>query len=246
MQAIAAEAERRGYEVRCPGGEGAQLRLIAGDLGCTVTVTELTESRPRKLTSEEIEARKLYPWQRIQQEYVQTPTGQLEIEADCGFSGELRRHDGQRWRIEDKVWDVFATIERATEVRARQRAEQDRHAAAEERRRAERRERWEDAIAEARTRALEDQRVQALNDQLAGWQRARTVRAYADAIEDHLRRAAAAEPAEATAEWIAWMRTYADRIDPVPQLPHQPDESAINADDLRPYLRGFSPDGPDY
>jgi hypothetical protein len=66
------------------------------------------------------------------------------------------------------------------------------------------------------------------------------------ALEDHHRRdrqSQGVDAVEASHQWIAWIRHYADRVDPIRQLPGLPDETAIGHDELRPYLDGFSPDG---
>jgi hypothetical protein len=48
-----------------------------------------------------------------------------------------------------------------------------------------------------------------------------------------------------SADWIAWIRRYLDeRVDPLASPPTMPAAPEPRPDDLKPFLDGFSPDGP--
>ncbi|MET9387598.1 hypothetical protein ABZY09_42965 [Streptomyces sp. NPDC002928] len=100
------------------------------------------------------------------------------------------------------------------------------------------RERRLTAMRQARTALLEDCQLKAPRTQVQAWQEATAIRAYYDALEDH---DVTLDAAEAATAWTTWARAYTDRIDPVPENPRLPEPPAITPEDLRPYLRGWSP-----
>lgn len=74
------------------------------------------------------------------------------------------------------------------------------------------------------------------------WRQVADIRACCDAVEE---RHPLAEHA-ATKEWIGWARAYLDRVDPLrspPEMPEPPEE--VRLEDLKPFLDGWSPYGPD-
>ena len=68
------------------------------------------------------------------------------------------------------------------------------------------------------------------------------VRAYAHALL--VRAAELDSPRGGALAWAAWARKYADGIDPRRLQAGMPTIPAPQPDQLKPYLRGFSPDGP--
>jgi hypothetical protein len=49
----------------------------------------------------------------------------------------------------------------------------------------------------------------------------------------------------ATEEWIDWIDSYRKEIDPIRQPPGMPSIREPSSQDLRPFLYGWSPYGPD-
>ena len=154
-----------------------------------------------------------------------------------GGAGERRRvtkwSDHRNTRIEDVLPQILAEVPvAAAEARHRQREA--------ERQAAERRVQWERAMERARDKYLEHLRREELDRQLKSWGQAQTIRDYAAAITQ-------AHPNDAEAsEWVAWMLRRADRLDPIATPPCAPGlPEKIRAEDLRPYLKGWSPHGPD-
>ncbi|MCL7429798.1 hypothetical protein [Streptomyces sp. YS415] len=174
-----------------------------------------------------------YAWQRVTARTTR-PSHELELSLEHTYAHRGRRShwgDRQRWRLEDKLPALLR------EIAHRAHAEYER-LQAQQRREEETRQRWLTAMQQARTALLEDHRLKALRTQVQAWQEATAIRAYCDALEDH---PTTTEVAEATTAWTTWARAYADRIDPVPQNPGLPDPPTITPEDLRPYLRGWSP-----
>jgi hypothetical protein len=103
-----------------------------------------------------------------------------------------------------------------------------------------RQQRWEEAMERARARHIEHHRADILADQVARWDRATSIRAYCDAIEQ------AHSDDGSAVEWIAWARAHADHIDPLDPPPTLPDPpSDVTAEDLQPFLDGWSAYGPE-
>jgi hypothetical protein len=93
---------------------------------------------------------------------------------------------------------------------------------------------------------MEARRLAMLRGQLAAWQHARSIRIYATALDQHLRLVTDPVAAHSARRWLAWIRAYADRIDPSRQPSGMPPDRRIGPDDLRPFLDGWSPYGPDH
>ncbi|GAA4027126.1 hypothetical protein [Streptomyces plumbiresistens] len=162
------------------------------------------------------------------------PSHELELSLEHTYAHRGRRShwgDRKRWRLEDKLPALLR------EIAHRAHAEYERRKA-QQRKEEETRQRWLTAMQQARTALLEDHRLKVLRTQVQAWQEATAIRAYCDAIEDHH---VTPDVAEATTAWTTWARAYADRIDPVPQNPGLQDPPTITPEDLRPYLRGWSP-----
>lgn len=241
VQALTGAATRRGHTVEADDGggsgfwigvEGRRYRLVMGEEQDSVEYVpglDDADGGPR-----------VYDWQRVRPQTRQAWSGRLFLElVDDSFRHQGRRRrwaDRKRWRLDDKLVEVLAEVEDQArlDAQAQQAAEQARIARAAA---------WEQAMQTARSRYVEHQRVLALEDQLDRWERAGTVRTFRAAVT-----AVAGDPPPdpGLREWIAWMGEYADRIDPLlpePVAPAEPPQPG--PEELRPYLKGFSPYGPD-
>ncbi|MFJ8536829.1 hypothetical protein [Streptomyces sp. NPDC093591] len=175
-----------------------------------------------------------YAWQRVTARTTR-PSHQLELSLKHSYAHPGRRShwgDRQRWRLEDKLPALLR------EIAHRAHTEHERRLA-QQRKEEQTRERWLAAMTQARTDLIEDHRQKTLRTQVQAWHEATAIRAYCRALEDH--HGTSPDAVAAVTRWIAWARTYADRIDPVPQNPGLPDPPAITPEDLRPYLHGWSP-----
>lgn len=236
MHTLLTEADRRGYETGWAEETELGAELRTKELRLFLTLSEEQDKRDVLPTASELEKAKVYEWQRFQPETRQVPSGRLKLELGTGRS----RHplqwwaDRKRWRLEDKLGEVIATIE------ARVHAERDR-LIKEEQARLQRQRDWEAAIDQARQRVHEDRRIKALTTQLDDWETAAKIRDFCAALES----ASATDTVDAAQkQWREWCRSYADRIDPVVSGAAGPDEIDPHPSDLKPYLGRWSPYGP--
>ncbi|WP_328436232.1 hypothetical protein OHA71_49295 [Streptomyces sp. NBC_00444] len=227
LHALCHAAEAKNYTVSNPEtGSAASLVITIGDSSFPLSFHEGSYEVPDPSGAK-------YAWQRVTARTTR-PSHELELSLEHTYAHRGRRShwgDRQRWRLEDKLPALFR------EIGHRAHAEYER-LQVQQRKEEETRQRWLTAMQQARTALLEDHRLKALRTQVQAWQEATAIRAYCDALEDHH---ATTDVAEATTAWTTWARAYADRIDPVPQNPGLPDPPTITPEDLRPYLRGWSP-----
>ncbi len=150
-----------------------------------------------------------------------------------GASSSLDSKLGELFReLELRVHEAeLAEIERTA---AAERAEEEAKRAAEERER-----QWHVLMADARRLHNESRRREYLRQQLDRWSEAGRVRDYAEALS-----AAHSLDSEVTA-WIAWVRRYADSIDPLVEPPRVPADITPTHADLQKFLpEGWSTHGP--
>ncbi|TPG05561.1 hypothetical protein EAH85_12570 [Curtobacterium flaccumfaciens] len=172
-------------------------------------------------------------WQR-NRNYWFVPTGKLEVRAARpGFS-----FDGRKWSdtkslsTEDRLGEVFRFVEvsRLEARAARQRADAI----------AERKERdREAAMTQARVLFRAAQEEALLLEQASVWRRHQEVRAFVDELQ---RRDDGSD--EALQVWIATGERVAARLDVFKAL-STPAFPAPSAEDIRPFLDGRNPKGPD-
>jgi hypothetical protein len=167
-------------------------------------------------------------------------TGRLRIIVEHGYSRDARPaefRDTKTRRLEDRLPAVLRELEiRALEDRWRRQEEQ---LNAEDRRR-----RWEQAIAQAR----HDFRQAALAAELASQLERRRLAADIDQYLAELRQVlqeAGGVPPDGAREWADWITTYRKQIDPLRRPPVMSEVRDPSPDDLRPFLDGWSPYGPD-
>lgn len=195
IQALATEAERRGFAVApVHTGDGRDERRWRHEDGHLV-ITIRGHSYPLKVLEEKVSNRGAFDAEtayrrsvnfpqylkpRPQTRYDQDGTGRLQI--SCGsYSSRGGRPatwaDRSAWTLEDKLPELL----RELEVRA---AEDD-HAALEREREAERRERERElALEQARRKFVEQHRGTVLRAQVAAWLEARAIRDYLALLED--------------------------------------------------------------
>lgn len=252
VHALVTEAERRGHQATLSNPKSrthGSARWSGPADGHLLIRTESYEARLR-LREDGLGSRAYF--EQNKRNYVRTPDGRLEqlnrklddYEAKAsgrlrveliGYGGRSGRYahwaDRKSWRLEDKLGDVLWEIEARDADERRAQA----NAAIE----AERQERlWQDAMDEARAAVVEQQRGDALRAQVTAWHDASQIRAWCDAASDlH------PDDSDMTA-WVEWARDYATRIDSQATPPRAPEAEPIAADDLRPFLDGWSPYGP--
>lgn len=251
LQGLVVEAERRGFDVEIVEGEEPRRYGSAGWSGGRdghLRFSIRGHSESLRIREEGLPSRSYWIQQNSTYDYVkgesrpgplseyeEGATGRLEIEI-VGYGGGGRASkwgDRRSWALEEKLPEILREIEmRAVEAEERKREA--------ERREAERQRQWELAMERAKGRWLEAYRGQILERQADQWRTAETVRAYVDAM-------AAFAVGEEAEEWIEWSRAHADLVDPLTDgvRPPEPPDS-IPLDELRPFLDGWSPYGPDH
>ncbi|MBF6063279.1 hypothetical protein IU500_17490 [Nocardia terpenica] len=184
------------------------------------------------------------------------PTGKLQLRIGApGYSSTASTWvDEKRSPLERRIRQVvaevkarFAESERRAEEAYRKRLAE---IAEEERKRAEERRQWDAAMASARPLAEATLRRQTLIAALRAWRDARDLREITNVLDDAASaadREGDAVLAENLRNWCAGGRELANRLDPTTgsaSLGNVAFDIEPGADDLRPFLNGWSPDGP--
>ncbi|MGF6886353.1 hypothetical protein ABIA39_000320 [Nocardia sp. GAS34] len=236
MHTILVEAAARGYAVDWAQNRSDGAEITACNLVFCVSLAEESEEREVLPDPDESNGRKVYEWQRFRPVKRVVPSGRLVLSltqvGDTNYPYSRWWADRKRWCVEDRVSSLLDAVPlRVREV-------EDRHAAAEEAA-ARRRRDWEAAMDRARAQLAEDTRISALDKQLADWQRAQAIRAFCAACEQQTGAEVAVDG------WLQWCREYADRLDPALNGTATSPEIDMKSENLRPYLRHWSPYGPD-
>jgi hypothetical protein len=84
-----------------------------------------------------------------------------------------------------------------------------------------------------------------LNQEVDGWVRANQVRAYLQAMGSAIEAIADPTAAAVARRWFNWASARAAHLDPLGGELGLPDVPKPKAEDLAPFLRGWSPYGPE-
>lgn len=253
IHALVAEAERRGYTVKASstatprygqpkwsGPSDGHFVISTGE--CAVTLRILEEGLGSRSFWEHENLQRVptstgvyLPRNRPVSDYEANASGRLCIELLGYYRNTYRTHrwaDRRSWRLEDKVGEVLWEIEvrsaeskiapQAAEVEASQREGL-----------------WQAAMREAEADLIEHRRGEAVRKQAAAWADAERIRDYCSAMTDRY------PDAQGTLEWAAWAQAFVDSTDPLASAPATPQPGDITPEDLRPFLRGWNPYGPD-
>jgi hypothetical protein len=220
LQGLVSEAVRRGHTVRdCPGSSWrvGEVSVVVKGFACTVT---------------------------IKQEFPQSadPERSAKLMLELGYdrAGRQRRWtDRKRWVLEDLLGAVLKEIEARAVDEAKRKVDDARAEAMRDQSRRE-------AMAEAKARAVQSQFADALREQARDWHDATQLSAYCDALERRIVDAEGrdAHEMEASRQWLEWARRYVEALDPLRQVPVMPTPQEPDPDELKPHLRGGSPEQP--
>jgi hypothetical protein len=176
--------------------------------------------------------------------------GKLRLERNCKndwiFRGRQSRWaDRQSWTLEERLPHLFREIEEriieAKRVAEEQRIAAEKRAEAERREAEERERRWHVLMDQIRHRLVETHRASQLRTQAEAWEQAGRLQRYCDAL------AAKYGDDPRTAEWIAWARAYAARLDPLREPPSMPEPPEETPSALQEHLPGgWSVYGPEH
>jgi hypothetical protein len=183
--AVLREVAKRGWPIQT--NEGSCLKVVICEEALELAVAEETDPIPG------IQVR---PGERRPRR----PAGSLTINISDSFRS-AKVSDKRGTSVESKLPQFFEkAIGFAHEV----------HTQNEERAASKR----EYELKEKRRREIE-QRIERLNRNMAAWQRAEQIRAYAQAMADGLSKEGPIAPESDAAKWLKWARRHADSIDPM-------------------------------
>ncbi|WP_307630848.1 hypothetical protein [Streptomyces turgidiscabies] len=182
----------------------------------------------------------------VKQEFPQSTNPErsacLVVELDHGRTSRPGRwRDRKRRVLEDTLGVILGEIE----ARAMEDAQ---HRASEERAKAEHEIRWQAAMEEAKERASQDQLAEVLREEARRWREAVASGEYCDALERRLGELGGASEESGPAapwRWLEWARGYARAVDPLNHHRGMPTPRDPTPEELMPYLRGWSPYGPE-
>jgi hypothetical protein len=243
LDALAKEAERRGYSVKTSVWRGGE-RRSKGVLTVEVNghdghldIDELNDRVPHVATAKEIRDAERYTWNRIPT-HDQVPSGRLRIRVLNGWAVRQESFsDTKTIDLANRLAYVLQEIELRAHEAEVQRLER-------ERREAERRAQWERAVEKAKQAARDDELGKVLRDQIMRWEQGKQVDEYLAAMEGRISELSDDERADAET-WLQWVQNYRVRLDPLNGALGLPVEREFSASDLAPFMpRGWSPYGP--
>ncbi|MFE4831254.1 hypothetical protein [Streptomyces sp. NPDC056672] len=223
LQGLAAEAVRRGYEVH-----KARSSFFPREGGVDVDVDGFAYT---------VTVRQEFP-ESVDPER----SARLVVELAHGLTGRPGRWRDRKSRtLEEALGVILGEIEaRAVEDARRKQDEQQA--------RADREVRWRAATEVAKEQAVREQLAQVLREEGGRWQEAAVLSAYCTALEGRigeLEGAADTADLDSARRWLDWASGYVRSIDPLSGLPKMPHAREPTPEELKPYLSGWSPYGPE-
>ncbi|WP_209715731.1 hypothetical protein [Marmoricola sp. OAE513] len=258
LHALATEATRRGHTVssrKLKGLDAGAFRTAIGNGQLEVTVGDFTygiliAEKPGK-GSKRQDIRYRYPyepprktqpmWREIRQNTF-VPTGQLSITIVAKGSNRDGRplifNDGARKALDQRLGEVLWEMEVRALEDARDARRAEAAAAAKQRR-------WEAAMEEAKRLLVESHRGDVLDRQTKAWRKANERREYVAAMTATVGAMAAGEDRDRAQAWLDWCTDSIGPADPLQGTLKVPTSPEPNAQNLQPFLNGWSPYGPD-
>ncbi|CAI7978113.1 conserved hypothetical protein [Frankia sp. Hr75.2] len=247
VQALAAEAAKRGYRTRIATDSQTYRRrrrkepdpditITVGRHSVGVAIRQEIDRAKHVPTAAELARQEKHYWERPPK-YDETPTERLTVHVRGRFEHWQSEWSDRKGPLED----CLARILQEIELRAA--AAEEAWLAAEEAAR-ERRRQWEAAMAKAKVDHREAHRAKVLEQQMVAWRHAGQLREYIVAMEERIASMDGAE-AETAAEWLSWATEHVARIDPLGTRLAMPVDPEPKADELKPFLGRWSPYGPE-
>ncbi|MDY0340543.1 MAG: hypothetical protein RBS17_04960 [Coriobacteriia bacterium] len=239
LQAIATEAERRGWsvcEVKMHRNEygytwldsNSHLIIETGEARVGVRILQQTDRSPHEPTAEELDRQKR--WGSRPPKYDQTPNDYLRIEIDSRWNG--RQHSwsgGKRGPIDRKLPAILDEIEMRHDDARERRLEEQRIAEEREQRRLE-------AVERAKVMLRESHRAEVLAKQVADWRYAEELREYVKAMRVAVESITDTDEQADARLWLRWACDYPDRVDPLMKDIRVPDDPTPTDEALRSFL----------
>jgi hypothetical protein len=248
IQALAVEARERGYSVRETrvttnqyGYEDRESKdhfsITIGQHSVGLQLRQMMNRARHEATPAEQAKAAIDQWYRIPKFDV-APSNRLSVQLSARFEHRQSKWtDGRTGTLENWLPQILQEVE----LRA-QAAKHARLAAIAEA--AERRRQWECAMEKAKGDYTEAYRADLLSRQVDGWFRARQVRDYLDAMQETIDKLVDTHETVAAKEWHRWAEEWAASADPLGQPLAMPAVPEPNPEDLKVFLKGWSPYGP--
>lgn len=234
-QALADEANSRGYTCIVPKDApetkaAPTLRISIADIGVNFHIHE-EKIKVHTAPPDQVHNAR-YDWQRIPMVKAERWSGRLVLAIGGTDRDRKWWADRKRWALEDRLAKALQAAEEYSARVIQERAEA--NAAKQQRLEA-----WNDAVPKARAAHIEALNRERATTQLADFQRARELRAFADAIDNTLLTSRTEQQPPKIA-WAAWLREEADRTDPLLQpdrlIIHEPESlSFVEVDRFMPH-----------
>ncbi|KAA1375972.1 hypothetical protein [Aeromicrobium fastidiosum] len=243
LDAVAREAERRGYRVKASVWQGGERRSkgvltieIVGHEGY-LDIDELDDRVPHVATATELRDAERYSWKRIPTHDL-VPSGRLRIRVLNGWAVRQDAFsDTKTIDLVDRLPHVLQEIELRAHNAELRRIEQERRAA-------ERRAQWERVVEKAKQAVRDDELGKVLRDQIDRWEQAKQIDEYLAAMTDRVADRSDQERSDVEA-WLEWARNYRARLEPLSGTLRLPAEREFTAAELAPVMpRDWSPYGP--
>ncbi|MEV4923221.1 hypothetical protein [Streptomyces roseoverticillatus] len=211
--------------------------ITAQGQACGFLILQEQDRSEHTPTEKELAEAKKYSWVKIAR-FDYTPADRLRIILSGG-----QPHRAGEWAdtadrtLEDQLAEIVQEVDLRGEAAERKRLA-DLEAARQKRLR------WEAAMRQARTEYTEAYRVKHLEAQEGAWRRATRLSEYLDVVRlrtETLPDGQAKDEAEA---WITWAGAYLEDLNPLNTPPRLPNVPEPRAEDLKPFLHGWSAYGP--
>lgn len=245
VHALATEAQKRGYSVAIPDPRNDKYGDRRWSAARHGHLEIQTITRRHRIRIREAGVPTRHGWRQSQyrekKPYPKSGSGRLKFEIDEGHNREGRPttwSDRANRSLEDQLPELL----RELEIRSAEDAHTKKQKEKEEQRR---RQRWEVAMQEAKQRLHQHERATHLHQQAQDWAKATQIRRYLTAMEEAVSTIDDEQQRSICAEWLEWSRTYVEALDPLNTAPVPPPMRDPEAEELKPFLKGWSPYGPD-
>ncbi|NQE90265.1 hypothetical protein [Nocardia terpenica] len=213
-----------------------QIKIKGHSFG--VQLVEPTEKVPHEATTTEL-ARAARDSAYTITKYDVVPSGRITLTIADGVSCLE-----SSWTYSDDEGVVdLAHVVLELELRA---AEAEVNRLADERDAAERQRRWETAMATAESAFADAHRAKVFREQAKRWRQLHELDEYLAAMQSHIAGIDDEHDAEEAARWLEWASNHRKELDPLHGRLGMPAIPKPSAEDLKPYLNGWSYYGPDH
>ena len=243
LDALARAAEQKGYAVESAKNgrerisDGAVLIFRLQQHSYRVRMVELMDRVSHVPTKAELREAERHSWVRIPT-HDPVPSGRLQVEI-LGYSSHPAKFaDTKRQTLDERLPYVLEALERRAADDEARRIQRENEEAA-------RRRQWEEVHANALVAYEEACREKVLSAQVERFVRVQRIDEYLSALRDHMESLADPDDLSAAHEWEEWVSTHRAGLDPFTERVGMPSVPEPKPENLKPFMRGLSPYGPD-